>query len=252
MKRLQIFASVGVCAVLFSGCGIFDGWFGESTDSAQSPQTRQVPKRHQLNCQPQDLSERLASYTTQEKVWDFYYNKLFKDFNDSNKCDDWALAHYHRIAEQESALPTNIKDEEEFYYKKWQYCNAMPKWLESTLDGYIAQNKNNDRGYIAASEFKESWKMFSWLNGRLSYFLGVDDQRLLENKINCKAIKVALNAIESDRIELGNGKRAKCADLSFSDAPKCQEHFDNAYKRARKNLIEKQNRIYYEMQNKGK
>lgn len=247
MNKLKLFISVGICGTLFSGCSFIDSLFGKKTT------TSYIQSTPYLNCQPQDLTERLQSYGTQSFVNAYRYNDYFKDFNDKTKCDEWRLEHYKYIVSQETSLPTNLEEEEKFV-EKWQKCNVMPKWLETKLNEYIEQNKNDDKAYIEASKFKESWQTSERLSGTKEYsstrMEALNYEIAKESVINCKAIKVATKATENDLIDLGNGKKAKCADLSYKDAEKCQSHFDSVYKKAKEDYELKQQRIEYEKKNK--
>ena len=247
MNKLRLFIGVGICGILFTGCGFIEGLFGKKT-------TSYTPY---LNCQPQDLTERLQSYGMQS-FEAYHYNDYFKDLNDI-KCDEWRLEHYKDIVSQETSLPTNFEEEERLA-EKWQKCNVMPKWLSSKLNEYIKQNKNDDKAYIEASKFKESWQTLERFSGteKLSpkdaFLDKIFESATLKEanitNIGCKAIKVATKAIENDLIDLGNGKKAKCADLSWKDARRCQSHFDSVYNKAKADYELKQQRIEYEKKNK--
>lgn len=60
---------------------------------------------------------------------------------------------------------------------------------------------------------------------------------------NCVATKTAIQAIENDLIDLGNGKKAKCDELSYDDAPKCLDYFISVYNKVYK---DKKSELYAE------
>lgn len=121
----------------------------------------------------------------------------------------------------------------------------MPFWLETKLDEYISQNKGDDIEYINASKFKGAWN--GKLTGTNKYVWGDFLRNDIGRMSNCVATKTAIQAIENDLIDLGNGKKAKCADLSYDDAPKCLSYFvsvyDKTYKDKEKELKAEQKEI---------
>ena len=251
MSKLRLLI-VGLCGVLFSGCGFFDIFSSEIKYKKTSIA---------LDCVPSDLMKRLAdkryyyglqSYRTPEEQFLYYTNTHFiKIFNDDRydgtgitKCDDLVIGYYNEALKNTKTLPTNIKEELEFE-REWLVCDKMPLWLENKLDEYIEQNKNDDIAYINASKFKGAW------NGKLSdevkYKYGSDITIRYIHMSRCVATKAAIKAIENDLIDLGNGKKAKCADLSYDDAPKCLDYFisvyDKAYKAKKSELDAEQKEI---------
>lgn len=281
MSKLRLLVSVGICGVVFSGCGFFSDLFGLN-DKKDIPS---ITKK--LVCHPQDLKERLDSYYSSDKyrsedIANFTneMSDFFKD-SDNDKCDEWILTRYNEVVKAKQKMPTNFIVEI-LFTDEWVTCNAMPKWLKSKLDEYIKQNKNDDKAFIEASKFKEKWETTTRFNGKAKYydywvFSGkytfdyevYEEQTgdytynnwqrkrpsLAERQMSCKSIKIAQNAIENDLIDLGNGKKAKCADLSYKDAPKCLEHFDSvyqtAYNKAKDEYDIKQERKKYEKKNKN-
>ncbi len=212
-----------------------------------------------LYCTPADLKERLKSYNTKDTTYDSDYDIWFRDAVDKHKCDEWGIERYKEIVSKEKSLPTSLNEERKLE-SKWNICNAMPEWLESKLNRYIEQNKNDDKAYIEASKFKESWQSSNRLSGRKAYFsiydTSISFSRIVSiyGRFDCRAIKVATKAIENDLIDLGNGKKAKCADLSYKDAKKCQSHFDSVYSSVYNKLKSEfdiqQERKKYEQKNK--
>ena len=279
MSKLKLLVSVGICGVVFSGCGFFSN-------------TRSITK--ELVCHPQDLKERLDIFYSSGKYsyedMAKFTNEMadfFKDSDDNNKCDEWILERYREELraklKQDKKIPFSYTEEISFT-DKWVTCNVMPKWLNTKLNEYIKQNKNDDKTFIEASKFKEEWQTSTRFDGKAKYYdywvidgkytfdyeqykeatLGYTyyagrhyGQRpsLAERQMNCKSIKIAQKAIENDLIDLGNGKKAKCADLSYKDAPKCLEYFDDiygaTYKKAKDEYDIKQERKKYEKKNKN-
>ena len=244
MSKLRLLIGAGLCGVLFSGCGFFDGLFGtKSTESIESDEI----KYRNIDCVPADLMQRLASkkyyssmksYRTPMQQFEYYTKNYRKIFNDDRydgtgiaKCDDLVIGYYNEALKNAKTLPTNISEELEFE-KEWFICDVMLLWLENKLDEYIEQNKNDDIAYINASKFKGAW------NGKLSdevkYKYGSDITIRYIHISRCVATKAAIKAIENDLIDLGNGKKAKCADLSYDDAPKCLDYFISVYDKAYK------------------
>lgn len=258
MNKLKLFVSVGICGILFTGCGMFEDMFSSEI------KYRKTSKAD--DCIPSDLIKRLAnkryydnlsSYKTPVEHFEHYsnkrYGKIFVDYRyegtGTTKCYDLLVESYNetikKYADLSIKLPTNIKEEIAFE-KEWLVCDKMPFWLETKLDEYISQNRGDDIAYINASKFKGVW------NGKLTnsnkYVWG---DEFLRNDIgrmaNCVAYKTAIQAIENDLIDLGNGKKAKCADLSYDDAPKCLNYFvsvyDKTYKDKEKELKAEQQEI---------
>ncbi len=254
MNKLRLLISVGLCGILFSGCGFFDGFFSNKSDENDEIQYGTI------DCVPSDLVKRLASkkyydgvktYQTPEQQFKNYierYTKIFDDYRYNGtgitKCYDLVIEAYNEALKNAKTLPTNIK-EEMWFERKWLVCDAMPLWLENKLDEYIEQNKNDDIAYINASKFKGMW------NGKLTdsnkYVWGETLRNDIGRISNCVAYKAAIQAIENDLIDLGNGKKAKCADLSYDDAPKCLSYFisvyDKAYKDKESELNDEQKEI---------
>ncbi len=261
MNKLKLFISVGICGILFTGCG----FFGVS----------------EVDCRPQDLKDRLSGYGwTATDKWKeqfaHFWNYRGTEYMSKDMCDNWAIENYKDIVSKEKTLPTNIEEENRLAVK-WQICNVMPEWLETKLDEYINQNKNDNKAFIEASKFKESWRPepnykgeydeyrlkvnrlyganmnIYRLNGRLVYTTKDYSGSYTRNNemgMPCKFTKIAIKAIESDFIDLGNGKKAKCADLAYGDAYKCQRHFDNVYKNLWEEFLIKKEREEYEQKNK--
>lgn len=279
MSKSKLLVGVCICGVVFSGCGFFSDLFGLN-DKKDT-----ITKK--LVCHTQDLKERLDSYYSSDKyhredIADFTNEMagFFKD-SDNNKCDEWILAHYNEVVKAKQKMPTNFIFEIHFT-DEWVTCNVMPKWLNTKLNEYIKQNKNDDKAFIEASKFKEKWEATNRFNGKAKYYdywvfngkytfdYKVYEEQtsnytyrdwtkqrpsLAERQMSCKSIKIAQNAIENDLINLGNGKKAKCADLSYKDAPKCLEYFDDiyvaTYKKAKDEYDIKQERKKYEKKNKN-
>ena len=212
MSKLKLLVGISICGALFSGCAvgdIFGGLFGVGT----IPVAERV--KDTKDCIPTDLKERISSrnhysYGYDDSALNSQFNKYYKRYlsyftyeQATNKCNDLAIASYNEAIKKAKKLPSNIKEEEAFE-KEWNVCVKMPEWLESKLDGYIAQNGTE------ASNLKEKWQ--NWFSG---------------NNL-CSAVTKALQAIESESIDLG-GKKAKCKDLAYKDAHKCLAHFKNTY-----------------------
>ena len=253
MNKLRLFLSIVICGVVFSGCSFFDDFFVKPF-SDEIKYIQDIPNDA---CIPDDMMKRLAKksyyegyYQNKKFKYDWEkefvyvtndYGKIFSDdrYKDTgtHKCYDLVTQSYNEAIKNATKLPTNIKEELEFA-EEWLVCDNMPKWLESKLFEYINQNKGNDLAYINASNFKVSWS--KQLTGDYKYVWG----SLLTNDrgrmANCVAKKAAIKAIENDLIDLGNGKKAKCADLSYNDAPKCLAYFeavyDKTYKAKKKEL----------------
>lgn len=254
MSKLRLFISVGICGILLTGCGFFD-MFSSEMNYSLSVEDRCIPK---------DLVERLADkryydgfktfYQSPENNFEHYakrYGKIFRDdrYDDIMfKCDDLVKGYYNEAIKKYTdfsiKLPTNIKEELELE-KEWFICDKMPLWLEAKLDEYIEQNKNDDIAYINASKFKGAWN--GKLSDELEYKSGPDRTIRYIQISRCIATKTAIQAIENDLIDLGNGKKAKCADLSYDDAPKCLSYFvsvyDKTYKDKEKELKAEQKEI---------
>lgn len=254
MSKLRLLMGVCLCGILFSGCGFFDGFFSNKSDENDEIQYGTI------DCVPSDLVKRLASkkyydgvktYQTPEQQFKNYikrYSKIFVDYRYDGtgitKCYDLVIESYNEALKNAKTLPTNIK-EEMWFEREWLVCDAMPLWLENKLDEYIEQNKDDDIAYINASKFKGAW------NGKLTdsnkYVWGGTLRNDIGRISNCVAYKAAIQAIENDLIDLGNGKKAKCADLSYDDAPKCLSYFvsvyDKAYKDKESELNDEQKEI---------
>ena len=221
MSKLKLLVGVGICGALFSGCAvgdIFGGLFGVGTIQYADA------TKDKKDCIPTDLKERIGSRSHYSYSTDNIYNKQFLQYythykaifiEDGGKCNDLAIASYNEAVKNAKKLPNNIKEEENFE-KEWNVCVKMPEWLETKLDGYIAQNKGNDKVYTEALKLKTDWN--EWIGK--SHSLAAKQ---------CRAGKTALQAIESESIDLGSGKKAKCADLSYKDASKCLAHYKTAY-----------------------
>lgn len=255
MNKIRLLLGVGICGILFTGCGMFEDMFSSKIKYRKTYD----------DCVPNDLSERLAnkdyykplnSYQTPEALFLEYHNKrygkIFEDYRydgtGTTKCYDLVVESYNetikRYADLSIKLPTNIKEEIAFE-KEWLVCDAMPFWLETKLDEYISQNKGDDIEYINASKFKGAWN--GKLTGKNKYVWGETLRNDIGRMSNCVAYKTAIQAIENDLIDLGNGKKAKCADLSYDDAPKCLSYFvsvyDKTYKDKEKELKAEQKEI---------
>lgn len=273
MNKLKLFISVGICSILFTGCGFFDSLFGLSNKQEGS-------KTKGFVCHPQDLKERLDLYYSDNKQYSKddianFINSMkgfFKDSNGISKCDDWIIERYKEVSNK-TIIPNSYPAEIQFA-DKWNTCNAMPEWLNSKLNEYIEQNKNDDKAYIGASNFKEAWQTSTRFDGKLKYYdywiigsgytfdYGTYKEKakiyesswkepsIIERQLKCKAVQVATKAIENDLIDLDNGKKAKCADLSYKDAWRCRSHFDFVYKETKADLELKQQRIEYEKKNR--
>ncbi len=248
MNKLKLFISVGICGILFTGCGFIAELFGKSssksktTSSSSTATTRQVERGS--NCVPADLMDRLVTYSsTGYTIYTKGYDEFFGWYSSKTICNDFMIDSYNEVIKQTKQLPTNI-DEEQKLSKEWAYCNIMPKWLESKLNEYIEQNKNSDAEYVNASKFKESWQdkfsaghsMYMPNEGlavvaerRTRELQGKNAKDVTLGITDCFAYKGAIKAIENDLIDLGGGKKAKCADLSWKDAKKCLDYFDSAY-----------------------
>lgn len=254
MNKLKLFISVGICSILFIGCG-FEGMFGVG----------QIKYTEGANCIPADLKERIAnrsyypflSKMTPEESFLLlhgYYEELFADirYKSKWKCYDDLVESYNETIKKTKKLPTSI-DEDNELRKQWSVCNKMPEWLETKLNGYISQNE------AGASNLKKKWQL--WLGSDIPYnkvdckidkvimnrSIHVEKSSIYDTKVSCSseykkneystilavdkcsATKKAIQAIENDLIDLGNGKKAKCADLSYKDAQKCLAHFKSTY-----------------------
>ncbi len=258
MSKLRLLIGVGLCGILFAGCSFFDYVFGSKSNKSVESDEIQYGT---IDCVPSDLVKRLASkkyydgvktYQTPEQQFKNYikrYGKIFEDYRYDGtgitKCYDLVIESYNEVLKNAKTLPTNINNELAFE-KEWLVCDKMPLWLETKLDEYINQNRGDDIAYINASKFKSAWN--SKLTDSNKYVWGGE---FLRNDIgrmaNCVAYKAAIKAIENDLIDLGNGKKAKCADLSYDDAPKCLDYFvsvyDKAYKDKEKELKAEQKEI---------
>lgn len=257
MSKLRLLISVGICGVIFSGCGFFEYVFGSKSDKSVESDEIQYGT---IDCVPSDLVKRLASkkyydgvktYKTPEQQFKDYierYTKIFDDYRYNGtgitKCYDLVIESYNEALKNVKTLPTNIK-EEMWFEREWLVCDAMPFWLETKLDEYISQNKGDDIEYINASKFKGAWN--GKLTGTNKYVWGETLRNDIGRISNCVAYKTAIKAIENDLIDLGNGKKAKCADLSYDDAPKCLSYFvsvyDKTYKDKEKELKAEQKEI---------
>ena len=264
MNKLKLFIiSVGICSILFTGCGFFEGIFSDKSDKIEY---RKASVRYK--CIPEDLVERLANkkyydgfmrdgdvrFDSPEANFKYYterYAEIFKDDRydgtGTTKCDDLVTGYYNEAIKKYTdfsiKLPTNIKEEMELE-KEWFICDKMPFWLETTLDEYISQNKGDDTAYINASKFKGAWSdklggervgtagRMGGSGNKLYILLAVSNTN--ESMAKCVATKTAIKAIENDLIDLGGGKKAKCSDLSYKDAQKCLNYFTSVYNKAYK------------------
>lgn len=273
MNKLKLFISVGICGILFTGCGFFDSLFGttssssksnskvvssnsDSSSSASNSKMASAQKEQEQSCTPADLKERLLSYKSGGVSYDTYYDESFKENN--KKCNQWLIDSYNEAIKKAKSLPTTFEEEEKFA-NEWYYCDAMPEWLNIKLKGYIEQNKDNDVEYIRASKFRETWQ--GRLSGKSSLVINTKmfvsrsladtDEHIIAD---CFASKKAREAIENDLIDLDNGKKAKCANLSYKDSRKCLNRFDSVYnkvyKATKQELKIKKERELYEQKNK--
>lgn len=244
MSKIRLLIGVGICGILLTGCGFFEYVFGSKSNKSVESDEIQYGT---IDCVPSDLVKRLASkkyydgvktYQSPKQQFDNYikrYTKIFDDYRYDGtgitKCYDLVIEAYNEVLKNAKTLPTNIGEELAFE-KEWLVCDKMPLWLENKLDEYIEQNKNDDIAYINASKFKGVW------NGKLTdsnkYVWGETLRNDIGRISNCVAYKAAIKAIENDLINLGNGKKAKCADLSYDDAPKCLDYFISVYDKAYK------------------
>ena len=214
-------------------------------------------------CTPSDLKDRLWSYSNSAIGYSKYYDELFQwDKNRTETiCNEFMLNSYNEVIKQTKQLPTSIAEEKELH-NKWAYCDIMPKWLEPKLNEYIEQNKNDDKAYIEASKFKEVWQE-KLGGGHSTYNVNVLNKsgihifavrEHIKRITDCFATKAATKAIENDLIDLGNGKKAKCADLSWNDAQKCLDYFnsvyDKTYKVKEKEVIKKIDAINLKIERK--
>lgn len=237
MNKLKLLLSVGICGVVFSGCFLFGDItevFGDEIKYTKNSKTR---------CVPDDMLKRLAN----KKYYDRYKygrstvndnfsdesNRYGKIFNDDmyegtgmTKCYDLVTQSYNEAIKNATKLPTDM-NEERVFEKEWLICDNMPQWLESKLFEYINQNKDDDLAYIDASNFRVSWHRT--LTSDISYVWSETLKNAEHTMARCVANKTAIKAIENDLIDLGNGKKAKCADLSYDDAPKCLAYFKVVY-----------------------
>lgn len=246
MSKLRLLISVGICGVIFSGCGFFESMFSSKIEY----------KKSYDDCVPNDLSDRLAnkdyyeplnSYKSPEALFLKYsnerYNKIFQDSRydgtGTTKCYDLLIESYNEAIKKYNdysvKVSTNIKEEMAFE-NEYIVCNKMPSWLEKKLNEYISQNRSDDIAYINASKFKGAWN--GKLDGEQKFIYRNNFAGTFENTnmlmARCFAYKVAIKAIENDLIDLGNGKKAKCVDLSYDDAPKCLDYFISVYDEAHK------------------
>lgn len=279
MNKLILFIGVGICGILFTGCSFIADLFGTSssksktTSSSSTATTRQVERGS--NCVPADLMDRLVTYSsTGCTIYTKGFDEFFGWYRSKTICNDFMIDSYNEVIKQTKQLPTNIVEEEKLS-KEWAYCNNMPKWLNTKLNEYIEQNKNSDAEYVSASELKESWqyKLFGqsmYMPNECLAVVAEAKTRNLQGKnpndvtlgiVDCFAYKGAIKAIENDLIDLGNGKKAKCADLGWKDAKKCLDYFDSVYdktyKAKEKEVVAKikaiklkEKRESYEKQNK--
>ena len=163
MNKLRLFIGVGICSILFTGCGFFDSLFGT---------TKQTSSVQEADCRPQDLKDRLDKYykekdSTLEAT--AYINSYFVDDKDKTKCDKEVIDRYNKIIKEQKSLPTTYA-EERILMGKLRYCDKMPDWLPKALDENINQNKDSDKKYIEARDLKEWWENF--LNGKLDFIKG--------------------------------------------------------------------------------
>lgn len=242
MSKLRLLMGVCLCGILFTGCGFFESMFSSKIEY----------KKSYDDCVPDDLTDRLAnkdyykplnSYKSPEALFLKYtnerYNKIFQDSRyegtGTTKCYDLLIESYNEAIKKYNdysvKFSTNIKEEMAFE-NEYIVCNKMPSWLEKKLNEYISQNRSDDIAYINASKFKGAW------NGKLDGEQKFIYHNIFENTnmlmARCFAYKTAIKAIENDLIDLGNGKKAKCADLSYDDAPKCLDYFISVYDEAHK------------------
>lgn len=223
MNKLRLFIGVGLCSILFTGCGFVNDLF----HTGKVEVAEQVEKAK--DCIPADLKDRISNrrhykYALNDELNKNFataykrYKVIFSDMSNDgkSKCYDLVTESYNEAIKKAKTLPTSIEEERAFE-KEWNICDKMPEWLETKLNSYVSQNE------AGASNFKKNWQ--DWFSGKALYV----------NMQKCIATKKATQAIENDLIDLGSGKKAKCADLNYKDAPKCLAHFESTYNKTYKN-----------------
>lgn len=184
MNKLKLFIGVGICGILFTGCGFFDSLFGTTKQTNSVQKVEKV----EVDCRPQDFKDRLDKYYKEKdstlaeaekalsRIPNFtdiskypLYNSYFVDANDKTKCDKEVIDRYNKIIKEQKSLPTTYA-EEKILMSKLRYCDKMPDWLHKALDENINKNKDSDKKYIEARDLKKMWEHF--LNGELDFIEG--------------------------------------------------------------------------------
>lgn len=142
MNKLKLFIGVGICGVLFSGCGFFDSLFGKS---------------ELVGCVPRDMMERIEVYkqsfandrerykkgSAYSNVLEFE-NEIKNDFEikDSEEimssgyaritCYGNLINTYKSVIQKEE-IPKSYEEEKELFNKVWQKTKQLEKEEEEAL-----------------------------------------------------------------------------------------------------------------------
>lgn len=119
MDKLKLFIGVGICGVIFSGCGFFTEW-GNDVKDTWSGKSK--------DCVPSDFKERVAKYKEQYKNDDDMYPKVAsmdrtsmfnqqKSFNTyAPLCSKYMPIAYNEIIKEDGA-PKSYDEEIKFLDK---------------------------------------------------------------------------------------------------------------------------------------
>ncbi len=119
MDKLKLFIGVGICGVIFSGCGFFTEW-GNDVKDTWSGKSK--------DCVPSDFKERVAKYQEQyednddmfPKVANMHNTPMFNQQSSFNtysaKCSKYMTKAYDEIIKEDGA-PKSYDEEMKFLDK---------------------------------------------------------------------------------------------------------------------------------------
>lgn len=128
MDKLRLFVSIGICGVLFGGCGFFTEW-GEDVKDIWTEEPKAVKTKSKAkDCAPKDFRERVAKYKEQYKNDDDMYPKVVDMGNTSMfqkqkthgtyswQCSKYMAQAYSEII-KENGAPKSYNEEVKFLDK---------------------------------------------------------------------------------------------------------------------------------------
>ena len=136
MSKLKLLVSVGICGVLFGGCGFFTDWGEDVKNIWTKPNEAETTKIE--DCVPSDLKERVAKYVEQYKNDDDMYPKarnlqveVGSQFNKqvghssySAECSKYMPIAYNEII-KENGIPKSYDEEVKFLEKVRKRFNRL-------------------------------------------------------------------------------------------------------------------------------